>query len=310
MSDVSRKIFFIGIFSLVAVPLFGQQVIDSAFQKNIAEPAYKRGKGPKILVDAAHNNGVRLNSSFKAIGNVLEQDGYRLISNTSIISDHVLQGSDILVIIDAMLKENKNHGKSPVSSAFRKQEIESINDWVLHGGSLLLVADHMPYAGAAQELAKNFNVMFFNGFAIDTLTWDISRFKREDHSLQSHPITNGGNRKEEIREVGSYFGQFMTSDQNNLTPILVFQSENMVCYLPEEPWKFSAETPTVPARNKYQGLAGVHGKGRIVILGDSSLMTAHLIGENKKPIGINSIEIKDNFQFALNIFHWLSYAID
>ncbi len=49
--------------------------------------------------------------------------------------------------------------------------------------------------------------------------------------------------------------------------------------------------------------------GHLVSLGGSSLMTAHLIGEMKKAVVINSTEDKDNFQFAWNMFHWLSYAL-
>jgi hypothetical protein len=57
-------------------------------------------------------------------------------------------------------------------------------------------------------------------------------------------------------------------------------------------------------------MAGKFGEGRIVVLGDSGMISAHLIGKNSRQIGMNDPNARDNFQFALNIFHWLSKILD
>lgn len=110
--------------------------------------------------------------------------------------------------------------------------------------------------------------------------------------------------------MGTYFGQGFSTLNKNLTPIMVFQNKNIVSYQPKKAWRFNGDTTVIPAKGLFQGLAGDFGRGRIVVLGDSSLMSAHLIGKKARPIGINSVETKDNLQFVLNIFHWLSHSLN
>jgi hypothetical protein len=291
-------------------PLFGQQLIDSLFVGNIQEPTYSFGKGPTILLDEAHHNGMQLNTGFKPLSNVLIKDGFRIKTISSTITENALKNVNILVIIDALAEQNVDHWELPTPSPFTEEEIEIIKHWVFDGGSLLLVADHMPFAGASSKLAKQFNVDFINGFAIDTLEWDINKFNRTDNSLKDHSITRGRDSSETINEISTYFGQGFSTTNKNLKPIMVFQDENMISYQPKKAWRFNEDTTTVLAKGLLQGLAGEFGQGRIVVLGDSSLMSAHLIGKKARPIGINSVETKDNFQFVLNIFHWLSRLLN
>ncbi|MEZ4998473.1 MAG: hypothetical protein R2758_13765 [Bacteroidales bacterium] len=56
----------------------------------------------------------------------------------------------------------------PVYSAFTPKEIETVRKWVEGGGSLFLIADHMPMGGADKEMAAAFGFGFTDGFAIDT----------------------------------------------------------------------------------------------------------------------------------------------
>jgi hypothetical protein len=73
-------------------------------------------------------------------------------------------------------------------SAFSPTEIEVVKNWVKDGGSLLLIADHMPFAGAVADLAKAFGFIFFNGFAIKKGEELCNRSKG---NLQLTEITNG-----------------------------------------------------------------------------------------------------------------------
>ena len=55
----------------------------------------------------------------------------------------------------------------PTPSAFSEDEIAVLSEWVEAGGSLLLVFEHMPLAGAAQDLAGAFGIEISNGFVVD-----------------------------------------------------------------------------------------------------------------------------------------------
>ncbi len=44
--------------------------------------------------------------------------------------------------------------------------MEAVTEWVRAGGALFLIADHMPFPGAAENLAAAFGFTFYNGFAI------------------------------------------------------------------------------------------------------------------------------------------------
>lgn len=310
MSTIQLVRFLTGFMIVQCQVSFGQQLIDKLFVGKIQEPTYKFGKGPLILLDEAHHNGIQMNTGFKILGDALIKDGFRINTINDSISNDILQDAEILVIIDALAEQNVNHWELPTPSPFSENEMDIIKNWVLNGGSLLLVADHMPFAGASSKLAKHFDVDFINGFVIDTLEWDTNKFEMKNHSLRKHPITKGNNIKEEINEISTYFGQGFSASNKTYSPIMVFKGEDIVSYQPKTAWQFNEDTLVMPVNGLFQGLAGSFGYGRIVILGDSSLMSAYLIGKNSRPIGINSVETKDNFQFVLNIFHWLSHALN
>jgi len=76
----------------------------------------------------------------------------------------------------------------PTPSAFNENEINNIVEWVRDGGSLFLIADHMPFPGAAQELARAFGVEMNNGFAFDSTGSGTQLFIHEDETLKDNFI--------------------------------------------------------------------------------------------------------------------------
>jgi hypothetical protein len=44
----------------------------------------------------------------------------------------------------------------------------------------------------------------------------------------------------------------------------------------------------------------------VAVLGEAAMLTAQLAGPDKRPIGMNAPEARENVQFALNLLHWLS----
>jgi carotenoid cleavage dioxygenase-like enzyme len=93
---------------------------------------------------------------------------------------HNLKGIRILVIANALNKINIENWYIPTPSAFTVKEIETVRKWVKEGGSLFLIADHMPMGGAAAELAAAFGFHFTNGFAADTARRGNDYFTRKD----------------------------------------------------------------------------------------------------------------------------------
>jgi hypothetical protein len=69
----------------------------------------------------------------------------------------------------------------------------------------------------------------------------------------------------------------------------------------------SGDNSLVPAGGRCQGLAFVHGKGRVVVLGEAGALSAQF-DQVGKPFGMNVAGI-DNRQLSLNIMHWLSGLI-
>ena len=79
-----------------------------------------------------------------------------------------LAEAQVLVIANSLAEANVKKWKLPTPSAFGDDEVAAIVEWVEGGGSLLLIADHMPFPGATADLAEAFGIFFSNGFALPT----------------------------------------------------------------------------------------------------------------------------------------------
>jgi len=138
--------------SLVFLPTTsGQQIADSAFSFDIKNPMYARGNGTVITLDETHFNFHTLNGRYFPFGQLLEKDGYVLKPGNEPFTSSYLSTVKILVIANALA--DKGPWRLPSRSSFSKEEILALKQWVSGGGSLFLIADHMPFAGAAAQLA-------------------------------------------------------------------------------------------------------------------------------------------------------------
>ena len=106
----------------------------------------------------------------------------------------------VLVIANAVNAANEagQNWRLPIVPAFDSSEIASISAWVKRGGSLWIIADHMPFAGAAADLARSVGVIWLDGFALpegqppDPRTGDYPiTFRRSDGSLGALPPVRG-----------------------------------------------------------------------------------------------------------------------
>ncbi|HUF13795.1 MAG TPA: DUF4350 domain-containing protein [Longimicrobiales bacterium] len=289
-----------------ASPVVAQQVADSAYHPDLAAPAWPAGTGPIVLFDEAHNNGHAIEGSYGPFAELLRLDGYRVRPLRKPFSESVLAGVEVLVVVNALATSNVGHWRLPAPSAFSAAEIDAVLAWVRSGGSLLLVVDHMPFPGAAADLASRLGVELMNGFAIDTIAWDPLVFRRADGSLAPHPITEARGGGERVDSVVTWWGHaFRAHAGVAAAPLLVFQSDDVMSLNPDSAWQFTPTTPAVPVRGWLQAAALKHGAGRVVVLGDAAMITAQRVGPNRQPVGMNAPGAPQNVRFVRNVLRWL-----
>jgi len=288
------------------------QVPDKSYKPVIANPAYQQGSGPLVCLDEAHNNFHTLNGRFWAFGELLRRDGYVVKANKKKFTVDILEECHIMVIANAQLElEGWGSYPHPTPSGFTDEEITAVQAWVQKGGSLLLIADHMPLAGVAAKLASAFGVTFYDGFAVAEFSDEKSRdtafgipttFSLDDHTLLSHPITAGRTDAESVTNIRSFTGQAFQAPES-AQPLMVLP-DDFVSLMPEKAWEFDANTKTISVGGWLQGAVMPYGAGRAAFFGEAAMFTAQIT--NGVPLGMNAPMAEQNFQFVLNVMHWLS----
>ncbi|MFN8580189.1 MAG: hypothetical protein U0163_04325 [Gemmatimonadaceae bacterium] len=285
--------------------LSAQQVADSSFRAKLVAPSYPAGTGPRVLLDEGHSNFHTLSGRYLPFGRVLQQDGYVVAPSAHTVTRAVLDSARVFVIANALAPVNETDWYLPTPSAFTDAEIRTLERWVSDGGSLLLIADHMPFAGAAESLAAAFGIAFANGFALDsTLEHGDMHFRRSDATLASHAITNGEGPGARIDSVTAFTGQAFRLLGPG-TPLLTL-SPGTVLLMPEEAWLFSKRTPRTAATGLLQGAVLHHGRGRVAVFGEAAMFSAQLGGPTRTPMGMNDPQAAQNPQFLINVMKWLT----
>ena len=295
-------------FGLLCGSLFSQQVPDTLYDPVILHPEYMSGKGPLVLIDEGHYNFHTVNDRYLPFARLLRSDGYNVSGYSGEFESSRLRSVRILVIANAMNKINAENWYLPTPSAFTDKEINILKLWVETGGSLFIIADHMPMGGAASDLASAFGFRFTNGFALDTATPGPAYFYKKDNMLISNSITNGRNNEETVNKAVTFTGQGFRAPAE-ATPILRF--DNRFTLLESDTaWIFDSKTKYTPLNGWLQGAYMNYGKGRLVMFGEAAMFTAQLAGPTNTRAGMNSDYAEENFQLLLNIIHWLDRRFD
>jgi len=290
---------------VLSTPSTAQQVADTLFHPNVGAPAFKGGTGPTVLIDEGHYNFHTMSGRYLPFARVLQRDGYVVNPRGGRLTRTDLDRAKILVVSNALAKENENDWSLPTPSAFDSAEIAMVRNWVNGGGSLWLIADHMPFPGAAGPLAAEFGVLMTNGFALDARTQDGRLcFTRTAGTLAEHPITQGRNRSERIDSVTAFTGQAFRLEGSG--EALMTLGHNVVLLMPEVAWQFSKLTPSMSASKMLQGAVLEFGRGRVAVFGEAAMFSAQVAGPNHSPTGMNDPRAPQNAQFLLNVLHWLS----
>ncbi|MDW3647826.1 MAG: hypothetical protein R8P61_12225 [Bacteroidia bacterium] len=293
---------------LQALSLFAQQNGDPDFQPKISHPSYSQNKGPQVLIDEGHNNFHTLEGRYQSFAKLVAADGYQMGALKGQISKDKLAECRILVISNALHKSDVGNWVIPNPSAFTEEEIETLNVWVKEGGSLFLIADHMPFPGASGALAASFGFKFRNGFALEIERSGGSLFTRQANKLSSNLLSNGRNKAETVDSIYSFTGQGFKipgSAQSVLSLGADFQSLE-----PDTAWRFTQTTPRISMEDHHQLAYMEYGKGRLVVSGEAAMFSAQLAGQQKRKMGMNAPYAKDNYKLLLNIIRWLDHQLN
>ncbi len=295
--------FAISALTLCLLTIRAQQVADTEYQPPIAKPAYAISKGPLVLLDEAHFNFHTATGRYLAFAELLRRDGYVVQGSTAKFTKATLRAAKILVIANALNERNgSGNWTLPTPSAFTDEEIDAVREWVQRGGALLLIADHMPFAGAAEKLGAAFGIKFTNGYVRDE-TSGADVFQRSDGSLQNHLITNGRKAAEKVESIATFTGSAFQIPKAE--PLLVL-GDSFISLLPDTAGQFTPTTPRLSVKGWLQGAVFNSGKGRVAVFGEAAMFSAQLAGPNRNPMGMNAPIAKQNYQFLLNVMHWLS----
>jgi len=289
--------------ALMTTTTAGQQVPDTTYNPAIKYPAYKTGSGPLIFIDEGHYNFHTRGDRYLPFALLLEKDGYRTEAYSGRFDSERLGRGSILVISNALNEINTQRWYKPVLPAFTPEEVETVRQWVEKGGSLFLIADHMPMGGAAAGMAAAFGFGFTDGFAADTARPGTALFCRADNTLTDNVITNGNSTGERVDSIYSFTGQAFTIPED-ASSILKF-SDKYLLLLSDTAWVFNRNT-------RYQKIAGwsqlaykQYGKGRVIAAGEAAMFTAQLAGQQQARVGMNAPYAGYNHRLLLNIIHWL-----
>ena len=293
---------------LSSTGVLSQQVADTTYNPVILQPEYEEGRGPVVAIDEGHYNFHTVNGRYSPFARVLRSDGYIVREYTGKFRRSDLKTIRILVIANALNKINVEQWYLPTPSAFTAGEIETVRKWVDRGGSLFLIADHMPMGGAAADLAAAFGFKFTNGFAIDTATRGQAFFYRKDRTLVPSVITNGRNSNETLSKVVTFTGQAFTSPPG-ATPVLRFDDRYLLLES-DTAWVFNSSTRFTPVKDWSQGAFMRYGNGRVVMFGEAAMFSAQLGGPAQTTVGMNSDFAEENYKLLLNIIHWLDHRMD
>ena len=308
-----------------------QQIPDPNFDATVAHPAYTTSH-PRVAIDEAHNNVHTAGGLFKPFADLARNDGYEVVVNTTKFTSDHLQGNEVLVISNALGElENDNNNSTP---AFTKPECDAVYEWVGRGGALFLIADHGPMGDAAAPLAQRLGVMLGNGFVFDTNPENFTDsdptelvFSEQNHLLGKHSITRGRDNSEGLHRLVAFTGESVTIPRGatailSLSPTtgeaptrgdsqLLFVDDVAKAHANRE----SAATKW-PVSGRAMAIAFPLGNGRVVISGETGMLTAQVFRKRDKNgtvefVGKMGMDVpgNDDRQYVLNVLHWLSGAL-
>lgn len=273
-----------------------QQRPDTDFQITIASPKYNKEKTALIGIDASHNNLHKADGGFQPFAKLMKTDGYQIQSVSRITAEN-LKELNTFVIVNALHQSNVGNWKRPIASAFTKEEVEVLNVWVSNGGSLLVIADHMPFAGASNELAESFGFSYEDGFVMaETEDWPPEIYSKKKGNLYESVLTDN------IDSLAGFTGSALNAPDDAIKIASFPQNHKLL--MPDEAWQFDKNTIRYDVTDLVMGAIQTYGNGKVAFFTEAAMFTAQIVQDRFK-VGFNSPKAPQNKEFILNVMHWL-----
>lgn len=298
---------WLGLIALSAQLTAQRQYADTLYRPPGFDPAFPDGKGPVVMIDEAHHNFHTRSGRYRPFATILEMDGCPVRSSGEEFSMNSLRECDILVIANALPETSVQHWIAPTASAFTPEEIQVLHRWVGRGGSLFLLADHMPMGGAAKELAAAFGFTFYDSFAGNSKTQtNTELFIKADSTLSGNILTTVSAGYYDVDSVATFTGQaFEIPPQAHS---ILNCGEGWISYLPDTAWRFNEQTKVLDSNGWSQGAYLQYKKGKVVVFGEAAMFSAQIaeIDDHVIKAGMNNpLRGKYNYRLLLNIIRWL-----
>jgi len=251
--------------------------------------AYRLGRsryhlGPRVAIDLGHFNDSPGDARFRALGDLLIWDGYRVTRSKQSLVPEYLKDISVLVIGNAMpyppgfgrVAKAVGLAGRPV---FAPDEVDAVRDWVRAGGALLLEADVPGSGEAAAPLGAALGLVFHDCPAAVFLP---------ESKPGEHAILSGRSEYDEnVRSAAVLAGGWVepTAAAGQAVPLL------------------NAPAAGFCAAGKTLAVALEFGRGRLVALSVQ-------LERNEDLIRLTRVDPlrTGNRQFVLNAMHWLSRA--
>jgi hypothetical protein len=182
------------------------------------------------------------------------------------------------------------------------QEIETTLQWVENGGSLLLAADEAPIARGSTGLAARLGVRMRERLVVDVGHSEGAPahlvFSRENGLFGAHPIVDGFADAPPVNRVVTFGGQALEPPPGAAVLLRLSPSATEVAH---------AGDPTTtghPVAGLAQAIAFERGRGRVVVIGDTHLLTADAVAGGP-PTGL-AWAGTNNERFVRYVMRWLS----
>jgi hypothetical protein len=183
--------------------------------------------------------------------------------------------------------------------------------WVEAGGGLWLIADHMPFPGAAAALASALGFTFHDGFAFRAVEGGFAggpiTHTRSNGLVLPHAITDGWSPAERVDQVRSFVGQAFEVPDN--AAVLLRMPADGLLVMPEVAWDFDTETPRREAGGWPIAAVLERGRGRVAVFGEAAMLSARSDPTDEggwTAVGFHETEARDNLQLVRNVARWLS----
>ena len=281
-----------------------QQVNDPDADVSVAHPAFPQKDGPVVAIDSGHSNFHTIDGRYQPFASVLRNDGFRVVDSKSPFTGDSLSAFKVLVISNALPAALVKDWSLPATSAFSPAEIEALNAWVTGGGSLLLIADHRPFAGSARDLAAAFGFRFVDGVVERDPLGQRDIFTLADGSLHEDVVTRGRDAGSAVTSLQTFTGSAFQAPPA-ARPIIVLPAGYMSheCLLP-----CRGTVSETNVGGYLQGAVMPLGKGRIAVFGEAAMFSAQIVKGSNPPFrgGFNAKSAEQNKQFILNLMEWLA----